>query len=864
MEERCAVETWAEFGFLETLNTPNIKYGVGTDVFVCTGSDEVYIFSAHERKLMGVLQFPGPVSDLVENHDKQLIFVACRSGVYCVSFHSLLPRSQVPSACAFPSPTVLKISTEFLVVGTDGASALLLIGSVLLGLCQRDGSWLLTLYKTPQQTQSKHSAYEVLSSFSLPLVLPVVQGTTESKTGLTRTPVLVCVHSGDMTQSSFDAASAHAHFQLEPVLFKLLFGVEAALAKSPVVLCGLPDGRICFLPLHLPGSRLQVLHSLEQPVVFVGTSVVTGTDTGPAQCLVAVGEQGRVVLIKTDKGGPERGGIVAGFTEGCVSGPVKCVCVDKNSVYYSTGSDLFKLNMSEGSPGRGEKEVDKEASRPMAATFQSPSSLNVCRIIALAEPTCNAAGEIQLLGLSVRGQLQRISLPVKSQDEALSKLPSSHVGHNVRDFLSAIGNVCERASVLETIIKSKNQILRKLNQVVHISFLLTASTNTEEHHPVQEKPIRCHATASWSRLLQKDSLNLTCILDNSSPYILEQGWTLCVSVSPLSYSSTAGKETSSTNFSFSFHTLCPNETLEVTLPVAAAGETSFPLTINCSLMFSLLALLGEEELAAFPDLQRSCFSLPLNTLTVDWLHTLRVISPTPAHRMTTSQSSSFMGSGVQAFLNSHQFRCSRGTDRGGESASKPESYSASVCISSELLRDTLKSKSFDFDHKGPELAHQHLCFTLLDWLLSGGAGGVQMARKGDEIDSSSSVVHARCPNEATVKLTAKEVNVGEESPGKENSLMSIEVYIESSSIAAVCGLHHALLCRMQTLLQRATERTASTKGVQNLVLSRALQRAKMQQSQISQAFSVGMSSGQVNRFLVGVYQELRENPLLII
>lgn len=53
-------------------------------------------------------------------------------------------------------------------------------------------------------------------------------------------------------------------------------------------------------------------------------------------------------------------------------------------------------------------------------------------------------GEVQLLGLTVRGQLQRICLPARREDARLSGLPSTQVGRGVKDLLSAIGDVCER------------------------------------------------------------------------------------------------------------------------------------------------------------------------------------------------------------------------------------------------------------------------------------------------------------------------------------------------------------------------------------------------------------------------------------
>ncbi|XP_070783786.1 Fanconi anemia core complex-associated protein 100 [Enoplosus armatus] len=858
MEGRCAVETWAEFGFSGTSCTPKVQFGFGTDVFLCTGSDQVCVFSIQERKLTAVLQFPGPVSDLVEDHDKHLLYAACGSGVYRIGLQFLLSRAHSSPADASSSPAELKISSEFLVVPEEGVLSLLLVGSVLLTVSHRDTSWMMTLYNSPKQSAS--SSYEMLRSFSLPLVSGVVHA------GMRRRPVLICVHSSDTappsssSTSSLEATLTHGQVRLEPVLFKLLFGIDAALAKSPVILCGLPDGCLCFLPLRPPGSRPRVLHNLEQPVVFVGASVVVETGPAHAQCLVAVGERGRMVLIKTDKGGPDGGGNVAGFIERCVSGPVMCGCMDKSCLYYSTGSDLLGLNLSEGSSGKENQERDEESSSKTDDALQTPTSLNVCRVIALAEPTCSTA--VQLLGLSVRGQLQRITLPAGREDARLS----TPVGRSVRDLLSAIGGVCDRASALKTKIKSKNQILRHLNQVLNISFLLLASTNSEEHLPIQEKPIRCHAMTKWSRLLQKDSLNLTCVLDNSSPYVLEGGWTLNITVFPLSYSPSTGGESSSTNFSFPFHNLYPGETLEVSLPLAAAGDASFPMTVSCSLIFSLSSLLGDEA-ADLSDSQSSCFSLPLNTLTVDWLHTLQVNSPTATHKKAPFQSNSTTADTIQAFVSSRWIGCSRRAE-GGEGASKPEreQYSANVRVSSELLRDTLVS---DLDPQGPKLAPQNVCLSLLEWLLSEGPGGVKTGRRGDEIALSSSVVHARGPNGHTVKLTAKEVDVGEESVGKEESLTTVEVRVESSSIAAVCGLHHAVLRRVQTLLQRAPERAAATKSAQSLGLRRALQRAEhllqqIQQSRVSGVFGVGVSTGQMTRSLLSVYRELRENPLLVI
>ncbi|XP_043959557.1 Fanconi anemia core complex-associated protein 100 isoform X2 [Gambusia affinis] len=777
MEGRCAAEPWAEFGLLGKSGTPLVKCGTGTDVFICTGGEEVFVFTAQEKTLRAVLQMPAAVRDLAVSPDEQLLFVACWSGVYSVKVQLLVPSS---SHDAGSGPTEVKISTECLVAVADRVSSLLVVGSVLLTLCRTDSSWSLTLYQTQRASQS--DPCDLLASFSLPLVSPSVQGDTESRC------VLVCVYPGDVLPASSTPRPSSSHFPLQPLLFRLLFGAEAALSKSPVVLCGLPDGRLSFLPLRIPGSRLRILHSLEQPVVFVGASAVMETDAGSAGCLIALGKQGRAVLIRAGRAGSEGGG-GARFTLGCVPGPVECACMDQGRVYYSTGSDLLSVDLWDGSSGTAGRQED-EGSRSNPAALLTPVSLNVSRVAALHQPTCSSAGEGQLLSLSVRGRLQSIRLPVRTQEDGLSKRPSSQVGRSVGDILSAIGDVCERASVLKTIIRSKNQVLKQLNQVMNISFLLTNRSESDS------KPVRCRGLVRWSRLLQRDSLNLTCVLENLSPFVLERGWTLSVAVLPLSCPLEAGGEASSVNYSFPFGGLGPGESVEVSLPVAAEGDASFPVTVTCSLLFSLWKFLGQEEATAPLDSQRACFSLPLNTLTVDWLHALRLGDP-PAPARSSSNPADLL----QGFISSRQLRC-----RGGGQTSRPEEYSARVRVSSELLRDAL-----GLTPGSPRVS-------LLEWLLSEGCGGVKTERKGIKTDGSSSVICGRAPNNAAVKLTAVEVNMEE----KTEPLVTMEVQVKSSSVAAVCGLHHAVLRRIQTLLQKA----ASSRTVPIADLRLALQQAE--------------------------------------
>lgn len=291
-------------------------------------------------------------------------------------------------ADASSCPVELKISSKFLVVPEKGVLSLLLVGSELVIISLNPPHWMLTLYRS--QKEAVTNSFEMLTSFNL----ASSSDGNEERT-VKRRPVLICVHYSNNLKSSMcssppETANGH-HVCIDSVLFRLLFGIDTALVESPVVLCGLPDGCLYFLPLRLPGSRPRILYSLEQPVMFVGTSL---DKSGPehARCLVAIGEHGRVMLVRTGKGQLEEGDNAACFLERLLPGNFICGCIVKNTLYYSVGSDLLKVDLQSGSLNKEGQNRKEEASRHTALHL-SPTSLNVCRIITLDELKCNNAGK---------------------------------------------------------------------------------------------------------------------------------------------------------------------------------------------------------------------------------------------------------------------------------------------------------------------------------------------------------------------------------------------------------------------------------------------------------------------------------------
>ncbi|XP_076007835.1 Fanconi anemia core complex-associated protein 100 [Genypterus blacodes] len=839
MEGRSSVESWGGFVFPAGPRTPKITLNSGTDVvLICSGSDEIYAINKKTRTLQVVFQFPGPVSDLIQSPDEALLYVASDSGVYCLNLPLLLFRAQSSLTDASPGPPEMKISPDCLTVEEEGVLSLLLVSPILLTLSHRGGLWTFTMYTTPPKESPRRSC-EALRSFSL----PVVHAAERYQNRGGGKPVLIQVKEVDDSAPSSPLEAQLGHFSLESALLTLLFGVEAVETQSTMILCGLPDGRLCNLALCPSGPWLTVLHNHQQPVVFVGASVVTRTHPGGAECLVVVGELGKVTLISVSDGAG--GGLR--FTEVCVPGPVVCGSVDQISLYCSTGSDLLQVDL------KGWAVAQAAAHRGYASpALPNHISLNVCRIAALTPPTGFTADAVELLGLSHTGQLQMIT--VRSQGAGLPRILSAPRGQNITNCLAAVRATHDRTSALRSSIKSEHFLLKQLSQALRLSWLLSPLATGDDE---REKPIRWHGMMSWSSLLGKDSINLRCVLQNFSPYVLEQGWTLTVAVCPSSCGTAGGAK--DRLFSFPIRNLQPRQCLEVSLPLADVGDAGvFPMTVSGSLLFSLgfsqKSLLREDEAPSVPGLQSPYINMALSTLTVDWLDVLQW-----GHINATPQIQDAIET-TRAFINSCRIGSTESEERDANGDTNPERepYSASVWLCSELLCTTLKPPS-------PE-ASKSLCTVLLSWFLSGDVGS-QGDKVGTQGDRRISVVHGRAPDGHMVTLSATEVNVG---------MAAVKVLVESRSLPAVCGLHRAMLSRTQTLLLKAPSVGGASLACESslhetlqrvLRLDEVLQRVSRHDKALhgcEDSTELISSRRQAVQSRLKVYDELRQNPLLLI
>ncbi|XP_017214022.2 Fanconi anemia core complex-associated protein 100 isoform X2 [Danio rerio] len=826
---RCSVEFLSEFSDCQSDSVRFIRED--TNLFLTSGHRDVLIFSVQDRKVKTVIQFEDSVTFLDLSDDKHRLYALCKNGgLYCIPLPQQLSSSPVNKS---PEPMLHVVSDDSLVLKNAGLQAFTIVKKILVTLSLDKSVWSFNLYEEPGS-----KPFCKLAHIQITTVTTCCLNVADKETSVSSPPVLTCIHPEGSTSVKTHQSDLHPH--LEPHLFRLLFGVDAALVSSPVILCGLPDGRICCFPLLVPTltgprgeqrSPIRVLQSLEQPIVFIGTCI--SGEHGP-QSLIVVGQRGKLLMVRSKPRSSEGKEADYSFNEHSVRGPVLCACVDDKRLFYSSLNDFHALQLTTSSSS------EAMGTEPQLQALIS-NSLGVCRVIALAGPYTNPTGSVQLLALSSSGRLMRVNLPQGSEKGILSRLSSSLAGQRVKDLLASIGNVWERAESLKQKLQEKNESLKQLNQVLNICSLLLESNGKEKQSNMDTKPlISCHGAARWSSLLQKTSLTLTCVLENSSGCTLEHGWTLCFQVH--SFYQHPNTESASSSYSFPLRKLDSGQKLDVTIPLESNGGLFLPVKVCCSLSFSLCALFGPE--ASSPGVfqllkEAGSISATLNTLTVDWLDALRLegsFSPNDIRCNTVSE-------GIQAFLRS------RGVStKHLDNISNPGPVAVVVSVSIELLKSKLHLST---------TSSLESSMSVLNWLVS-----------PEKIGSvKSPVVNAYSPDGCSVKIMAKEVTLGDFY--SEGPLEALEIRVESSSVAAVCGLHHAILRRLLDLLRDSSAQYSHTRNLKAQSLCEAVRHVEslykdLQDAQNKAALGGEMKTSQRSDVLFHIFQELRTNPLVIL
>ncbi|XP_027281221.1 Fanconi anemia core complex-associated protein 100 isoform X4 [Cricetulus griseus] len=779
------------------------------EVFLSTGREFVYVYDREGGVLTAVYQFPHQVWHLQLLAARRALYVLCaRTGIYCLSLDSR-DRAEIQASCedredeAHPPP-VIHVDPDACVLPDAALCAFTVLDDMLVTLVQGPTQWKMQLFERPCPGEAPRPGGQIgeveLSTCTPPGGVP---GKPAAPCFL---PVLCCTFPPD-------SRAPHGHPQgcgcltLEEALFGLLFGADATLMQSPVILCGLPDGQLCCVVLKAlvtcglapgdPKVLVKILHHLEEPVVFIGAVRAEPhaeeeqreplpEENVHSDCLVALGHQGRTLAIKA--GWSESGTLVPELREYCLPGPVLCAaCGRDGRMYHSTPSNLCVVDLTRrDTPWSPEKADGAIGGLP---SMLCPASLNICSVLTLTVSSGASTGGTELLALSSKGRLITCSLDLNSEVPVPPKMTMANAGQKIKELLLDIGDASERVSFLKKAVDQRNKAITSLNEAMNVSCALLSSQEGV-------RPISCTITTSWSRLELRDMLMATCTLENSSSFSLDQGWTLCIQV--LTSSSALDLDGAGSTFTYTIPVdrLGPGSRREVTLPLgpSESGMLDLPVTMSCWLFYSLREVVGgalapsdslevpylETLPLNLPKQEGVC--LPLCKRTVDMLQCLRfpgVSSQQPARAPCVPGPAC---EPVETFLKTCQTPGSEPAGAASLRAKYLPPSTASIRVSAVLLRTALEG-----GHSG-----SHLCSATLQWLLAENAAvTVVRAQKLSSIQGTA-------PDGTDVNLTVREVSVTDLSPA--GPIQAVEIQVESSSLANMCRAHHAIIRRMQTMV----------------------------------------------------------------
>ncbi|KAJ7315862.1 hypothetical protein JRQ81_002024 [Phrynocephalus forsythii] len=844
-------------------------------IYLSNGTEYVYVYDQEGRLMKAVYRFPDQVWHVELLPFQQQLYILCAGvGIYCISldyqsrlakqtdgeendgFSGVLPMGS--EACTFPDATLCTFT---------------LLNDVLVTLSQVQGKWCMNLHRLPCPEDQDHLPRQPISHVD-------ITTSTDGDMALAHfLPVLCCATSA-RASSQKEGLCHSGGFTLEEPLFSLLFGIDAAMLDSPMILCGFPDGQLCSVPLKAlsspdnhscEDSPVKILHHLEEPVVFIGAlrterKSLNGEESpvygeSGCDCVVALGHYGKMVAIKAAPGEEVK---VPDLREYYLQGPVLCAaCSGGSRMYYSTHSDIYAVDLDSNNP-EAEKVEDSSGTLPPAL---SPASLSICSVVALSLSSRESEGESELLALSAKGRLMTCGL-CSPDDTQPVKMNPDKAGQRIKELLSGIGHVSERVSCLKKAVDQKNQALTCLNQVMNVSAALLSSQNGQ-------KPIACTITAHWSRILVRDTLTVSCVLENSSECSLERGWTFCVQLFASSCDFGEGSSDSATTYTFPIDQLLPGNKTEVTLPLGPTEGTKLelPFTVSCSLYYSLREILGtiSESTELFDDLfsedspglcpDREGICLPLKEVTIDLLQCLRLDR---AHGSGTPEATSpvaaisLSGDPLETFLKLSHFQSDLNSIEGsdelvpGPLSALGESYLipsvASIKVSADLLRTALKDLC----------AEVSLGCAVLQWLLAENA----------EVEALSSqegaVVRGLAPDGGEVQLNIREARHDDLSPA--GPIQAVEIVIQSSSLANLCQMHHAVVRHIQALVLEQAAHDSSPSDIRMQYLHQIQTNHEMllkEAQSLRDGLCLGNDSDATVEKLLHVYQQLR-NPSLVV
>ncbi|CAN0226737.1 Fanconi anemia core complex-associated protein 100 [Lampetra fluviatilis] len=574
---------------------PPLRPGPASLVFTGNG-ERVFVHGAAGGR-QAILCFPRPVLDVQPEMECGRLLVLCDGGaVFALAADS--------SGDGWRDRDVTERDA---ILAAPGAVTLLPLpgaGASLLATLGGSAPWDVSWWRLPDAGAESSCRSEQLGRVTLS-PCRTVEGATWPQAGFaaaTPCPLPVLVSVGTTSRSVSAAPATPSSIQLQPALFQLLLGVDAAMLALSALLCGLPDGRLYAIPTPGPGNatsssiseprplraRPILLHDLQQPVVLVASALVPRVDGAASReghnCLVVVGAEGEVVMVTRDD---EPSGAGAPFVrELHVPGPVLAACCHGAQLFYSSPRGVFSVHLA--ATAMKDEEEDVSGGAPPSVKLYDCCALALCCV-----PRHGDGAEGRAVAVTAQWRLVSFDLPSGSTGKTSRRTPASRPGHTARDLLSAISGISDRVRLVSEALRRQDSDLRWLHLCSDVCRRLSARLGTTgQLRGNQDRPVELRVSTLWTQSLSEERPGLRCELIAGARGGLRGPWTLCVEVSgAVRRLPAAGRgpalDRACAAHSFPVEVLSPGGRVEVAVPLSCDG-TPFellpvPVVVRCFL-----------------------------------------------------------------------------------------------------------------------------------------------------------------------------------------------------------------------------------------------------------------------------------------
>ena len=249
----------------------------------------------------------------------------------------LQPDASQSLADSNTNERIIDMACEDGVLRVVGIHRIVVVDETIVVLAAVQHGWVIQLFDRDQVTRGHKTL-----SVSYHVCQHYVAGDNKTRVS-SASHIHCCLLAGSTSATMY--SNNKRSCVVDAKLFQELFGEDARLLESPILLISTPDGAVFSLPLKCVSRKreLCLVCHLKEPVVdIISFSEDAGVSSGTRSRVIFVGSRGRVVCA--DAGRQDRN---VRFTECAIAGPVHCLTVHNQHLVYSTRRQLCYVPLLE-------------------------------------------------------------------------------------------------------------------------------------------------------------------------------------------------------------------------------------------------------------------------------------------------------------------------------------------------------------------------------------------------------------------------------------------------------------------------------------------------------------------------------------